>query len=473
MKQTKDILGFSISPTHIGAVRVSASDFSLQYHTVQLLPPSTLSHDGKRLMDADALVVTLRDMVDALGHPEFSNPVCLSIYSPWFGVYEGELSDKQPLQQQILTHVLGKQAAKEPTWMLKESLLWQHGTQVAVAYTILDRTLIENLCDAFYQAGLQVTAVDLIPFTILRTMATSGVLDALLKKIGEDAYWGCFGVCGSQTWLTVWHGTTLQHMDCFTTPADQSDWESQINRSLDKVQLPQKLKIWLAWQETGMQLPINPLKLELGAPVRETMLGPIYQKRGEKPSLAALGSALKTEVPFPMGWDFLADADLEPVKADYAMVPYNNYQPLLPRLFLAAAIMLFVLCVAGTMFFKIQNARSGQGQATFAQRLDTAMADIASANITRTNVLAWLENNAMTVADIDKILLGEDQMLTLTGAVQNPTQMQKLTVALSPSDPNLPFVRDLKHSEMPMGQGNRFTLSGHLYASLPREHQTP
>lgn len=83
MTKPATIFGFSITPTHVNAVKLSTQTYTVEQQVHKALPPATLSHDTKRILDAPTFMLVIRDIMAELGNPEFSSPVHLSIHTPF------------------------------------------------------------------------------------------------------------------------------------------------------------------------------------------------------------------------------------------------------------------------------------------------------------------------------------------------------------------------------------------------------
>ncbi len=59
MKQPSTLLGFSIAPTRVNAVRLSPKQFTIETQLEKTLPPAIVSHDGKKLLDHPTLLALL------------------------------------------------------------------------------------------------------------------------------------------------------------------------------------------------------------------------------------------------------------------------------------------------------------------------------------------------------------------------------------------------------------------------------
>jgi len=454
------VLGFSLTPNQVAAVKLSSADFSLLAQTTAAIKAFTLSQDSSRLLNATSLCESLDITTEELGNPEFSVPVYLALQSSWMGMYEGPIDDNFPIVDQLLHAVLPDHASEPDKWIVQFSLLRQQGSQYRIAYAILEQALIENVCTAFHQAGLHVVSFDLIPCIVLRAMAASGVLDALLHKIGKNACWGCFGVAGTQTWVTLWQGNRLQFLQGFITPDDTTTLENKIKESVAKCE--ERPVVWLAWQEMEepQQVFPNLLTLKLDAPVRPARLGPLYE--GKVTSLAPIGAALKADVVFPLGWNFLGDPYLSDVRARNSIVPYTNYQPVLPRLFLWIAMILFLACIACFSYLRVINHRFAES-ASFTDRLAVYETRVKTSDIETTHVLAWLKNKAFPLANINDIRLDENRQLSLQGTAEDEQHFKTLTQVLSSNDSNQPSLQNAKQTVTLDASTFKFNVSGEAH----------
>lgn len=410
----------------------------MEAHVSKPLPPAILSHDGKKILDTDTMVPMIQAVMEEIGKPQFTDPVYLSIHTPLMITRDVVLSDakalRETLYEQASQSVLG---SDNP--LIQYSTLWQHGQTAAVASAAISSTLVKDYCDLFYQAGFKVHSMDLLPLSVLRAMAASGVLDALLRKLDAQAVWGCFGFAGSQVWCTLWQGTNLLQIASFATPATPKEMEERLIEYLTLIGVD-KPAVWFAWQEHGFTSPINPLSLKLKAPVLTAVLGPFYAKSGQFLSMAALGSALKSEITFPLGWDFLADPTTEPLKADYTQIPYTNYQPILPKLFFRAAVLLLIAVIGAAGYFKYKVAENQKAITSMQASIQTALQTHASQNNLYSDMFTRLNDKMVDGVQLDylKAEAPSQQMLIRGKAYDNKVIQQFLSQLTAPTA-NHPF----------------------------------
>lgn len=397
-------------------MRLSASNFAVEQHVHRQLPPATISHDGKRLLDPPTLVPVIRELMLEIGNPEFTDPVHLGIYTPWTTTQLFQLGNAPSLRQMLMDHVRQQQLFQdeEDAPVLQHSLLWQQGEAALVTYGLLNNEQIRDYCTVFYEAGLKIKTIDILPFCVLRGLAGSGVLDALLHKTGPTAIWGCFGVSGSQTWCTLWQGTYMLFYISFTTPADAQTWEERLLEPIQQLGLDFPA-VWLAWHEAGMPPPINPLHLKLKAPIRPALLGPFYGTPPHQPSAAAIGAALKAEIPFPFQWDFLSDPTTDTLKKDYVLTPYTNYQPILPRLFLIVAL-LGLLGVIGGSIFLIRHNQQAQAQfITQETRIETFLNTVSQNSTGFNRLFAWINTKVIAGIQLEALQIEHFKLVRVEG----------------------------------------------------------
>jgi hypothetical protein len=442
------LIGFSVSPTHISAVRLSAADFSVEMQAHRQLPPATITHDGKKLLDSPTLVPLIREMMVQIGNPEFSDPVYLCLYTPLMATHSFQMSQIQSLRKELSSQLIHQGQIRDELPLLQYSLLWQQGETALVTYGAFGSELIKEYCNVFYEAGLKIKSLDVLPFCVLRGLAASGVLDALLHKIGTNSVWGCFGITGSQTWYTLWHSTNLLFMGNFTTPTDQKSWEERLLEIVSEIGIDSPV-VWLAWYENGMPPPIDPLHLKLKAPIRPANLGPFYGYPPHQPSTPAIGAALKSEILFPLGWDYLSDPITESIKGEYVTTPYTNYQPVLPKLFLMATSFLLLAVLLASGYFGIQNYLADQAMATQKSRTLADLKEISAGNQLYMHLFSWIHQKTMEGIQIESLkiapetllLAGKsndkaliDQFITLLTAseAQNPASIKKVDLKTEP-----------------------------------------
>ncbi len=475
MSKSSILIGFSISPTHIGAVRLSADDYSVECHFHKALPPAILSHDARRVLDVPTLVPILRDLLIDLGSPDFSVPIFLSIHTPFIATQNRHFSETDSLKALLQQDVEAKNLLKDDPPLLQHALLWQHGETALVTYAVIGSELVKDFSEAFYQAGHRVTAVDLIPLSVLRGIAASGLADALLQKAGLNATWGCFGICGSQTWVTLLQGAHVVYMTNFTTPADKADWSKSILESAASANI-EKPVLWFAWEEKGTQHPIDPLKLDLKAPIRPAVLGPFYGPPQGQPSIPALGAALKEEIPFPFDWDFLTDPNATPLQTHYEELPYVHYKPVLPRLFLIFFILLFLVTSGATGYFWMQNKQVAQTIHQQDTQIQTLFSEASQQNKLYSDVFQTIQNKTIDGIQIEQLHLASPDQLNLSGKAYDANKIQQFLALLITPDNKLPLkIQQIQHGVHAVNStpaSFQFNFSGKVVSADKKGHPT-
>ncbi len=420
--------------------------------STRTMPSAILSHDSKRLLDQPTLVQLIRELMRDIGNPRFTDTVILTISAPIIQTSRIHLAEQDSIKEVLESRLSFNPAFKEQSPVLQYQLLWQHGESASVAYAALGNRLIRDVVQAFHEAGLKITLIDLLPLSVLRSMAASGVLDALLRRIGKDEAWGCFGVSGSLTWVSLWKGRHLVHMESFTTPADAPSWEDHIQDAVKQAN-SKPPAFWFAWAEPDSNLPINPLKLNLGVPLRQAMLGPMFGKPPMQPSFSALGAALKRDVAFPIEWNFMQDIAIEPiVQKQLETVPYSNYQPVIPKFVLLASILLFLAVSAGSLYLWLTNGQTAEKYALREAQVDMAVADIHRENQLYTDLFAWVNRNAIEGIQFDALFIQSPGKLRLAGKAHHRPTIERFLSLLTGETQNSTFqIKKLKQTIYPAG----------------------
>lgn len=435
MNKSPYFYGVSITATQISAVKLSAEDFLAEQHVERALPPATVSHDGKRILDAPGLTRLVREVLVQLGNPRFDDPVFLSVYPSYLDTRA--FSADSRLMRETLEHVArSEQHVNGDNPAIQSSLLWQKGETVRLAFGFMDYDLLADYVAVFYDAGYRITALDAVPLAVIRAMGASGVLDALLRRHGLDLWWGAFGVCGSQTWCLFWRGNRLVHLESFTTPDDAGKWARALLSSAHNASDACEPKIWFAWREPNIETPVDPLQLELNAPVKPAMLGRLYYGPDTTLSFPALGAALREEVPFPLGWDFLDDPASEVVKQQYTSIPYVNYQPVFPKLLLLAAAMALVVILGAGTYYRVQVNRLSKAIAQQQSQVTEALQTITQNNQRYLSVMTWLDQQALPGIQITRLRIHQGQSVVINGQALSRESVLRYIKLLSSADSN-------------------------------------
>lgn len=366
------IYGFSLTPTRLEAVCLSQKDFRVVSQANVAIPPGTISPDGRRVSDEPQLTTSLMELCELIGYPLFSDPVYLAVLPPKLETSSVCLSEIEPLEGTLRTQVFTTGEIDDPMVIKQYTPLWSEGKNTAVAWSLADTGTAEAFVRVFYEAGLSLTSIEPLPLAITRGLAASGVLDALLRRMGTQRPWGFFGLAGDQLWIALWRGAQLVHITALEAPVSQGTLENALNAvALDVME--DSPACWLWWQDPGVMFGVEPATLRLGAPVFEALPGPLYKALVPVKVLASLGSALKPEIAFPLRWNYLADPSTAAFKAQYSIVPLQNYQPFIPKLLFRLGITALFMAVflAGGAFWAQQHLKKDLAQAeqSYAQAL--------------------------------------------------------------------------------------------------------
>lgn len=182
-----------------------------------------------------------------------------------------------------------------------------------IVYGGLRKDRLQGWLGVFQSLKLQVNRLDIHINHMLRALASSGVLDAVVQQAGEAAYWGILFRGNQNVWFALWQANQLMELrevnmdlgamaseDELTKIILENDIYDEIRRT---AQHYQPVAVWLTdGLEPGLMASLSE---KLGVPVQPCELGPIVSDQVEivcHP--AAIGAAFSRDVDFPFGMNF-------------------------------------------------------------------------------------------------------------------------------------------------------------------------
>jgi hypothetical protein len=466
MAKQSVVYGFSITPTQLSGVRLSAKTFEALAQAEILLPAQVVSEDGYHILDYPALLEALVELAKLVGHPKFEDPVYLSLSSEEYGVTTVKLGHRNEIEKALLEQL------PHQTSIVQWHVLSTRPEKARVVYATLDSVVLEDYLGLFYEAGFKLTGIDIIPFALLRTMAASGTLDALLKKYGSKTLWGALTHIGQFTWCSVWQGSTLLDTAYFETAT------ANLEETLEDLCQGQNPIIWFSWQDSAVRGPMHVLDSLLGAPLKPVILGPFYQEianaQFQTSVFPALGAALKTEIDFPFHWNFCSPPQMQDVAQQYTEVPYANYQPVFSKLLLWIAAIVLLWVASQTGIASVRNMTLTQQleqQQKQAQDLDNTF---RRNHMSLLGLQIVLENKTPAEIQLEEYQITgfdshSDGQVSISGLTHTPEVLEKYRNALITSDPLTQVVlKETQFKTHASPEGTHFVFEGSLLVTDPK-----
>ncbi len=174
--------------------------------------------------------------------------------------------------------------------------------------------LVTQWLQTFNKLKIKPIGLDIHINQILRAMAGSGVLDAVVQQAGPEALWGAAFRGRSHVWFVLWRGNTLVELrevnmdlgamateDDLTKIILENDIEDELRRT---AQGHGQVAVWLA-EGLSPEL-MSALSTKLEVPIQPIALGPIVADNVTAPlHPAAIGAAMMPLIPFPFEMNFL------------------------------------------------------------------------------------------------------------------------------------------------------------------------
>ena len=159
------------------------------------------------------------------------------------------------------------------------------------------------------EVKVKIHSVGLEPLNVLRGMAGTGVLDSLVQQVGTDAHWGMILADPTHVRFSLWQCDQLLEfrelaMDTRNFASDPmlvEDLLEEIRRTTKTLQPV----LWMT-QNIPSQL-CDALSGHLECPVRNAPLGNAVNM-AQPVSLAGIGAAMSSVVPFPFDLDIIEGA---------------------------------------------------------------------------------------------------------------------------------------------------------------------
>ena len=327
-------VGLAVTPSLISGVRLATNDLSVLSTGQHILPSGTLSSDNLQLTNPDTFQMAVAGVCQSImsGNPPYSETVFLSLLPPilqteWFSSNQTVDAIHERLLDKISTSV---------TWdendipLLQAHISHQSPQGSLIVYSAYSSSLINTVAALLQKQGLTLAGVDMLPFALFRGLAGSGVVDALLGKIGHSAMWGCVGRTTFNAWISLWCGNQLLKLEYYPLPADEAEWQRLL---LHITQSPAGLFtappiVWLVWDEPGQPSYIDWAQVKVPGKIIPAKLGPYFSQQSADqpaPSILAVGTALKSELNFPWGqWQGFTNHHVD---QDASSAPLTPIQP--------------------------------------------------------------------------------------------------------------------------------------------------
>lgn len=344
-----------------------------------------------------------------------------------------------------------------------------------VAYGALRRDRLEKWLGVFQQLKLNVTRVDIHINQMLRALAGSGVLDAVVQQAGANAYWGALFRGSQNVWFALFQATQLVELrevnmdlgamageDDLTKIILENDIHDELRRTAQNFE---PVAVWLA---DGLDPAfMASLSEKLGVSVQPCQIGPIVS-----PDVSvdlhptAVGAALSSQVDFPFNMNFasLAKADKSVAKdvsgGDLASGSGGGFAEKYGTLLMSMAVASFLLAGAvavilwGYLQFvvkpkaadiqqKVQAAQLKEAQLTAERnrlqvQYDTraSMADLIHRVIRQNRLFPALmgDLHTMTPSNVWVYELDVSNRLQISGKGMNDTAILKFAKQFDPLD---------------------------------------
>lgn len=151
-------------------------------------------------------------------------------------------------------------------------------------------------------------SIGLEPLNVLRGMAGSGVLDSLVQQIGSEANWGITLVEDGRVRFMVWRVDQLLELreltmdtQAFASATPAAAIVDDLAEEMQRTSKKNKPTIWLTYNmPEAMQ---NCLANKIDVPVTPVPMGNAVTVLQQPITLAALGAAMTSIVPFPFDLD--------------------------------------------------------------------------------------------------------------------------------------------------------------------------
>ncbi len=162
----------------------------------------------------------------------------------------------------------------------------------------------------FREARVKIHSVGLEPLNVLRGMAGTGVLDSLVQQVGTDAHWGMILADPTHVRFSLWQCDQLLEfrelaMDTRHFASGASD-PMLVEDLLEEIRRTTKTLQPVLWMTQNIPAQLcEALAGHLECPVRSAPLGTAINMT-QPVSLAGVGAAMSSVVPFPFDLNILA-----------------------------------------------------------------------------------------------------------------------------------------------------------------------
>ncbi len=162
------------------------------------------------------------------------------------------------------------------------------------------------------EVKVKIHSVGLEPLNVLRGMAGTGVLDSLVQQVGTDAHWGMILADPTHVRFSLWQCDQLLEfrelaMDTRNFASGASD-PMLVEDLLEEIRRTTKTLQPVLWMTQNIPSQLcDALSGHLECPVRNAPLGNAVNM-AQPVSLAGIGAAMSSVVPFPFDLDIIEGA---------------------------------------------------------------------------------------------------------------------------------------------------------------------
>jgi Tfp pilus assembly PilM family ATPase/Tfp pilus assembly protein PilN len=303
----------------ITAEQISIAAYDVKTNTIthavgRAMPRGVLSQSGDEVLDPGRLKITLEEAVQALGIPV--KAVHLSMPATLLRITDLPIVVPALNNKQLYT-ALSSEAEQYKVFDRTNAVIdvfdlpaVQPNTNRLVFAAVREDT-VGQYFRVLEQCKLKIASLDIEPFSVLRTMAGSGVMASLLQQIGGEGVWGQLFAEQDRVRIFLWKGDQLQEVRDIQMSTRQLQAEhynaAVVQDFVEEIALSTKKLHPAIWLTYGLQEFIHEELTQATQTIfKPAFMGPgIAMQTHSNPFLmGAIGAALTSTVPLPIEFDF-------------------------------------------------------------------------------------------------------------------------------------------------------------------------
>lgn len=300
------VLGIAISETFVEGAVYSSAVGGIEASRRINLQPDVFPNGCDTIANPDLLATALQQVADEL---HYKGNVVLALPPSTLRMAEVPQGLNEQQTYSTLTADLYRYKAFENNLPIIGFSQLEGSSNLMVA--AIRQDTYEAYQKVAARARLKLVGIDATPYALLRGMAVTGVLDALVQQIGPSTHWGMVSASTDRVRFSIWQGNTVvEFREVYMrtvlpdgTQLGVNDLLEDFAEEIQRTSRGREVKIWFT---DGVSNDLNAaLREEVKVPFKLCPLAPDFPVDRPDVHLAAIGTAMKCVTGFPFDLDFL------------------------------------------------------------------------------------------------------------------------------------------------------------------------